>query len=59
MLRQRFEAEGIGHDWWHIARVRNMAVRIAHEENADVVVVELAALLHQEERFRRFFSPFE
>jgi uncharacterized protein len=46
MVRQRFEAEGTGHDWWHIARVRDMAVRIAHEENADVVVVELAALLH-------------
>lgn len=46
MVRGRFESEGTGHDWWHIARVRDVAVRIAREENADVVVVELAALLH-------------
>lgn len=35
-----------GHDWWHIHRVRNLAVRIARAENADVSVAELAALLH-------------
>ncbi len=38
-------AEG-GHDWWHIYRVRNLALRIAGEEKADLLVVELAALLH-------------
>lgn len=38
-------AEG-GHDWWHIYRVWKMAQRIAEEENADRLVVELAALLH-------------
>lgn len=38
-------AEG-GHDWWHIYRVWQQARHIAAEENADMLVVELAALLH-------------
>lgn len=38
-------AEG-GHDWWHIYRVWKMAHTIAAFENADMLVVELAALLH-------------
>jgi uncharacterized protein len=38
-------AEG-GHDWWHIHRVWINARRIAGTENADLVIVELAALLH-------------
>ncbi|WP_442950298.1 HD domain-containing protein [Paenibacillus sp. E194] len=35
-----------GHDWWHIVRVRRLAVRIAGEEGADVLICEMAALLH-------------
>jgi uncharacterized protein len=38
-------AEG-GHDWWHIYRVWNNAKLIAKTERADMLVVELAALLH-------------
>src|SRR4051812_2862492 len=38
-------AEG-GHDWWHINRVWNNAKLIAQTEQADSLVVELAALLH-------------
>jgi uncharacterized protein len=38
-------AEG-GHDWWHIHRVWNNAKHIAQAENADLLVIELAALLH-------------
>jgi uncharacterized protein len=38
-------AEG-GHDWWHIHRVWINARRIAGTEDADLLVVELAALLH-------------
>ncbi len=38
-------AEG-GHDWWHIHRVRKLAVSIAKQEQANMLVVELAALLH-------------
>lgn len=38
-------AEG-GHDWWHIYRVWNNAKLIAQTEQADLLTVELAALLH-------------
>ncbi len=38
-------AEG-GHDWWHIERVWKNARTIASEENADILIVELSALLH-------------
>lgn len=39
------EAEG-GHDWFHIYRVWKNAQHIASQENADRLVVELGALLH-------------
>lgn len=39
------DAEG-GHDWWHINRVWNNAKLIAQTEQADPLIVELGALLH-------------
>lgn len=38
-------AEG-GHDWWHIERVRKTALTIAENEDVDLTVLELGALLH-------------
>lgn len=38
-------AEG-GHDWFHIQRVFNNTMLIAKEEKVDVLVVSLAAVLH-------------
>jgi uncharacterized protein len=38
--------DGTGHDWWHVYRVWEMARRIGRAENADLLIVELAALLH-------------
>ena len=35
-----------GHDWWHIQRVWNNAKLIGQTEQADMLIVELAALLH-------------
>ncbi len=40
------EGEGTGHDWWHTERVWRVAKQIGKNETADMVVVELAALLH-------------
>lgn len=45
-IRTRMEGDGSGHDWWHVHRVRAVALRLAREEGADPFVVELAALLH-------------
>ncbi len=42
---QLANAEG-GHDWFHIERVYKNALLIAKNEKVDVVVVQLAALLH-------------
>ena len=39
------DAEG-GHDWFHIERVFKNAILISREEEVDVFVVSLAALLH-------------
>jgi len=39
------QAEG-GHDWFHIERVYKNALLISHNEVCDVIVVKLAALLH-------------
>lgn len=38
-------AEG-GHDWWHIYRVWKSARQLAQNENVDLFIVELGALLH-------------
>ncbi|MDB5026089.1 MAG: hypothetical protein JWP78_3844 [Mucilaginibacter sp.] len=45
-VRETLEGAEGGHDWWHIHRVWVNARRIADTENADLLVVELAALLH-------------
>ncbi|MDH7447431.1 HD domain-containing protein [Aquimarina sp. 2201CG14-23] len=39
------DAEG-GHDWFHILRVYNNAKLIAKDENVDLFIVSLGALLH-------------
>lgn len=45
-VKQVLEGAEGGHDWWHIYRVWQTAKTIAAKEQADLLVVELAALLH-------------
>lgn len=46
-VRKKMLVEDTGHDWWHVDRVRKMAVRIAKsEKKGDLFVIELAALTH-------------
>lgn len=45
-IQQQFENEGTGHDWYHIDRVRRIALQIQEKEGGDKIVIELAALLH-------------
>lgn len=44
--REIFQGDDSGHDYFHTLRVYKMAVRIAERENADLTIVQLAALLH-------------
>lgn len=46
MVKERLSADSSGHDWWHISRVRILAIRIAKAEGADTFIVEMSALLH-------------
>ena len=47
IVREKLEGEGSGHDWWHIVRVYNNAIDIAHKEgNANLFEIKLIALLH-------------
>jgi uncharacterized protein len=46
-IKKKFEKEGTGHDWWHLYRVWQLSKHIASsEKDADMLIVELAALLH-------------
>lgn len=46
-VQEAMQGEGSGHDWWHVHRVEQMALHLAaQEKGADVLVVQLGALLH-------------
>ena len=45
-IKEKFSGEGSGHDWWHIYRVWQNALYIAKTEKADLLLVQLGALLH-------------
>ena len=45
-VKNKFENEYSGHDYFHTLRVFNMATRIAEREGACVETVQLAALIH-------------
>ena len=45
-VEAKLTGEGSGHDWWHAYRVWKMAQHIGKEEGANMLIVELAALLH-------------
>ncbi|MFC2125137.1 HD domain-containing protein [Bacteroidota bacterium] len=45
-VRKRMKGAEGGHDWWHVFRVWQVAKTIVKGESADLLVVELAALLH-------------
>lgn len=45
-VKEKLKDAEAGHDWFHIQRVNKNAKRIAETENCNLLVVEIAALLH-------------
>lgn len=45
-VKNTFNDDYSGHDYFHTLRVYKMATRIAEQENANLMIVQLAALLH-------------
>lgn len=51
-VKNTFHDDYSGHDDFHTLRVYKMAARIAEQENADLMIVQLAALLHDVDDFK-------
>ncbi len=47
LICTKLSKDSSGHDWWHILRVRNLALHIAEKEDADIHYCEMLALLHE------------
>ena len=45
-VKNIFENDFSGHDYFHTLRVFNMSTQIANNENANLITVQLSALLH-------------
>ena len=45
-VKNTFNDDFSGHDYFHTLRVHKMAMRIAEQEDANLTIVQLAALLH-------------
>jgi uncharacterized protein len=45
-VKQELANAEAGHDWFHVERVYKTALQIAEHENVNLLVVKLAALLH-------------
>ncbi|TAJ13586.1 HD domain-containing protein [Marinilabiliaceae bacterium JC017] len=58
LVREKLAVTDAGHDWWHAVRVRNNAMKIAEQEGGDLLVIEVAALIHDLVD-DKFFEPEE
>lgn len=45
-IKEQFEGDASGHDWYHIERVLNVSRYLQSKEGGDLEIIELAALLH-------------
>lgn len=45
-VKEKLSGEGTGHDWFHTERVYKNAIHIAKGETVNLLVIQLAALLH-------------
>ncbi|MFC6994520.1 HD domain-containing protein [Streptococcus loxodontisalivarius] len=56
-VKKALLSESSGHDWWHIHRVRNAALKIAAAEGANSFICQSAALLHDMIDDKLFDNP--
>lgn len=45
-IKDQFFGETTGHDWYHIERVYKLATKIQEKEGGNLLVIQIAALLH-------------
>lgn len=45
-VRQHMDDDSTGHDWWHIKRVHDLALKINMSQHRDVFTIRMIALLH-------------
>ncbi|WP_349410697.1 HD domain-containing protein [Pseudalkalibacillus sp. SCS-8] len=45
-VKGRMQGDSTGHDWFHVDRVRKLALHIGEIERADLMICETAALVH-------------
>lgn len=53
-IKERFQDDYSGHDYYHSVRVYKLATSICKGENADLEIVQLAALLHDIDDYKVF-----
>ena len=54
-IKDNFIKESTGHDWWHIKRVHDLAIKINETEHQNEFVIKMIALLHDvfDEKFSK------
>ncbi len=53
-IKDRFQNDYSGHDYYHSVRVYNLATCICKEENANLEIVQLTSLLHDVDDYKLF-----
>lgn len=53
-IKEKFTNDYSGHDYYHSVRVYKLAYSICKKENADLDIVQLAALLHDVDDYKLF-----
>lgn len=51
-IKNLFQEDFSGHDYYHSIRVYNLATHIAHFENANIILVQIIALLHDADDYK-------